>query len=97
LHNVVQITSDSLPIDVEAITVKLFGYVHIYTVRVEKLKEFRDFADVQYRDISSHSKTRWLYLSPAIHRIILMFDSLKSYFLSQYSSPKILVVFSEHQ
>jgi len=66
------------------------------TMRVEKLKEFCDFAVVQYRDILSHAKTRWLLLSPAIDRIILMFDGLKSYFLSQDSSPKILVDFFQN-
>jgi hypothetical protein len=70
LHN----ASDNLRIDAEAITVTLFGYFHIYTVWVEKLKEFCDFANVQYRDILSNAKTRWLSLSPAIDRIILMFD-----------------------
>lgn len=63
-----------LPIDIKAIIVKLFGYFHIYTVRVEKLKEFCEFADFQYRDILVHTKTRWLSLSPAIDRIILMFS-----------------------
>lgn len=93
LHNAIQCAADSLPIDVEAITVKLFGYFHISTVRVEKLKEFCEFADVQYQDILAHTKTRWLSLSPAVDRIILMFDGLKSYFLSQDSSPKLLVDF----
>jgi hypothetical protein len=65
-------------------------------VWVEKLKEFCDFANVQYRDILSHAKIRWLSLFPAIDRIILMFDGLKSYFLSQDSSPKKLVDFFQN-
>jgi len=40
-----------------------------------------------------YTKTRWLSLSPAIDRIILMFDGLKSYFLLQDSSQKILIDF----
>lgn len=88
LYNAIQCASDSLRLDVEAITVKLFDSFYIHTVRVEKLKEFCEFADVQYRDIIAHNKTRWLSLSPAIDRIILMFSGLKSYFLSQNSCPK---------
>lgn len=65
-------------------------------VQVEKLNEFGNYADVQYRDISSNSKTIWLSLSPPIDRIILMIDGFKSYLLSHYSSPKTLVDFFQN-
>jgi len=96
LHNTIQYAADSLPIDVEAITVKLFDYFHIYTVIYcsrGKLKKFCELADVQYQDILAHTKTIWLSLSSAVDRIIFMFDGLKSYFLSQDLNPKILVDF----
>ncbi|KAE9542343.1 hypothetical protein AGLY_003470 [Aphis glycines] len=47
IHNALQQAADSLPIDVESVVCKIYGYFHIYTVRVESLKEFCDFADSQ--------------------------------------------------
>ncbi|KAL4126106.1 hypothetical protein QTP88_010335 [Uroleucon formosanum] len=97
IHNSIQCASDCLPIDIESIVCKIFGFFHIYTVRVENLKEFCDFADVQYKDLLSHSKTRWLSLFPAIERIISIYNGLKSYFLSQNTCPNALKIFFENE
>jgi hypothetical protein len=83
LHNALQTSADVLPTDVEAIVNKIFQYFHIYTVRVEELKEFCDVVDVEYKQILGSVKTRWLSLQPAIARVITMFPALKSNFLSQ--------------
>jgi hypothetical protein len=40
LHNALQTSADTLPIDVQAIVNKIFQYFHIYTVWVEELNEF---------------------------------------------------------
>ncbi|KAE9531248.1 hypothetical protein AGLY_010454 [Aphis glycines] len=53
--------------------------------------------EIIYKEILSHSKTRWLSLYPAIERIILMFSALKSYFLSQNNCPNILKTFFEDE
>ncbi|KAL4100954.1 hypothetical protein QTP88_020978 [Uroleucon formosanum] len=97
IHNSIQCASDCLPIDIESIVCKIFGFFHIYTVRVENLKEFCDFADIQYKDLLSHSKTRWLSLFPAIERIISIYNGLKSYFLSQNTCPNALKIFFENE
>lgn len=97
IHNSIQCASDFLPIDVESKVCKIFRFFHIYTVCVENLKEFCDFADVQFKDLLSHSKTRWLSLFPAIERIISIFDGLKSYFLSQNNCPNALKIFFENE
>jgi len=86
-----------LPVDIEIIVCKIFGFFHIYTVRVESLKDFCNFAGVQYRDLLSHSKTRWLSLFPAIERIISIFNGLKSYFLSQNTCPNALETFFKNE
>jgi hypothetical protein len=83
LHNACQTNADILPLDVEAIVYKIFQYFHICTVRVEELKEFYDFVDVEYKQILGSVKTRWLSLQPAIARVISMFPALKSYFPSE--------------
>jgi len=97
IYNAIRQAADSLPIDVESIVCKIYGYFHIYTIRVESLKEFCDFADVQYNDLLSHSKTRWLSLYPAIDRIISIYSGLKSYFLSQNTCPTVLKCFFENE
>lgn len=97
IHNAIQRATDSLPIDVESIVCKIFGFFHIYTVRVECLKEFCDLADVQYNELLSHSKTRWLSLYPDVDRITSMYSGLKSYFLSQNICPNVLKCFFENE
>lgn len=90
VHNSIQYAADSLSTDIDSIVCKIFRFFHIYTVRVETLKEFCDFVDIQYKEMLSHSKTRWLSLQPEIDRIISMFNVLKSYFLSQNNCPNVL-------
>ena len=90
LHNSIQTAADCLPIDVEVILYKIYKYFDIYTVRTESLKEFCEFAEVEYRSLLSHTKTRWMSLFPALQRVIAMFDGLKSYFMSIEKCPRIL-------
>jgi hypothetical protein len=52
-------------------------------VCTEELKEYCDFVEIEYRQLLSHSKTRWLPLFPGIERLIHMFQALKLYFSSQ--------------
>jgi len=49
LHNAMQTSTDILSIDVECIVNKIFQYFHIFTVRVEALKEFFYFTNTQYK------------------------------------------------
>jgi hypothetical protein len=91
IHNALKTSADMLPVDVESIIInKIFRHFHIFTVRVEELKTFCNFVEVEYKSLLGSVKTRWLSLLPALERTIEMFDGLKSYFLSQEKSPKIL-------
>lgn len=87
MNNAVQSATDCLPIDVQSIVVKIYSYFHIYTVRVESLKEFCEFVQVEYHQLLGYCKTRWLALAPAVGRFLEMFAPLKSYFLSQSKCP----------
>jgi hypothetical protein len=66
LPNALHTSADILQIDVEATVNKIFQYFHIYSVRVEELKKFCDFADIEYKETLGSVKTRWLPLQPAI-------------------------------
>lgn len=72
-----QTSTDILPIDVECIVNKIFQYFHIYTVRVEELKEFYNYTSTHYRNVLGNVKTRWLSLQPTVLRIIEMYSVLK--------------------
>ena len=60
LHNGIQHGSDGLNIDLECIVFKLYNHFSIYTVRTEQHKEYRDFVDVNYKQLLRHSKIKWL-------------------------------------
>lgn len=80
VHNSVESAVGVLPIDVENIICKIYKYFHIYTVRVERLKEFCDFIDISYNQVLGYSSTRWLALLPALERILKLYPALKSFF-----------------
>jgi hypothetical protein len=93
LHNTIQTAADQLSCDVEQIVMKIFGHFSIYTVRIESLKNFCGFLDVEYHKLLSHSKTRWLSLFPSVERILKLFEPLKSFFLSTEKAPKTILDF----
>lgn len=90
INNTIQTAADSLPIDIEAVVVKMYAHFYIYTVRVETFKEFCTEAAVEYKSLLGYSKTRWLALRPAVERILKLFQPLKSYFLSHDKSPQLI-------
>lgn len=94
-NNSIHFVMDHLSVDIDSIMFKIVKHFSIYTVRVEALKEFCDNADVDFKVILSHSKTRWLSLFPVIERVLKMYQPLKSYFLSIESPPVVLKTFFE--
>lgn len=81
VHNALKTACDSLPIDIECFVVKIYSYFHIYTVRVEKLKEIcANIEGLDYSQLLGYAKTRFLALGPAISRILDMFEPLKFFF-----------------
>lgn len=97
LNNCVHHGAERMDIDIENIINKIYQYFHIYTVRTEKLKEYCEFAEVEYRKLLSHSKSRWLSLFPGITRLIEMFPALQSFFLSQEQPPTVIRKFFENE
>lgn len=97
LHNTIQHDVDVLPIEIEALVVKIYKYFHIYTVRVSQLKEFCDFAEIEYKKLLQHGNTRFLSLLPAIERILQMYEGLKAYFSSMEMCPILIKNFFEDE
>lgn len=90
VHNCVQTAVDSLPIDIEALVVKIYKYFHIYTVRVTKLKSFCEYAEIEYRKLIQHGNTRLISMMPALERILQVFEGLKAFFLDQEICPSTI-------
>ena len=85
-----------MPIDIEVLVTKIFGYFHIYTVRVERLKDFCDFFGQEYKQILGYAYVRWLSLLPALETILKLYWSLKSFFMSEKQCPKVLKHYFEN-
>ena len=85
-----------MPIDIEVLVMKIFGYFHIYTVRVERLKDFWDFVGQEYKQILSYANVMWLSLLPALERILKLYRSLKFFFMSEKQCPKVLKHYFEN-
>lgn len=46
IHNMARTALDMVPVDVEYLLTKIFGYFHIFTVRVERLKSFCEYHNI---------------------------------------------------
>ncbi|XP_052363746.1 uncharacterized protein LOC127923720 [Oncorhynchus keta] len=79
--NMAKTALDMIPLDVEYLLTKIFGYFHIFTVRVERLKSFRKFVGQEYHNILGHSHVYCLSMLPALERVLKMYVPLKSFFL----------------
>lgn len=66
IHNATRTALDTIPIDVGYLLKKIFGYFHIFTVRVERLKSFCEFVGQEYHNIIGRSSVRWLSMLPAL-------------------------------
>ena len=97
LNNCVHQGADTLDVDIENIIFKMYQHFHIHTVRTESLKEYCEFADVAYKSLLSHSKTRWLSIFPGIERLLQMYPALKAFFLSQENPPMLIRKFFEDE
>lgn len=82
-------------VDIASIVFKIHQHFSIYAVRVESLKEFCDDADVNYHNLLSSSKTRFLSTFPAVERVLKLYEPLKEYFLSLPTPPVVLSKFFE--
>ena len=90
IHNCLQCAVYCWPIDIECFAVKVYKYFYIYSVGVEELKSFCEFAGNNYNKELQHGNTRFLSLGPSIERILSTFDGLRAYFLSQEKCPVML-------
>ena len=90
VRNCLQHTVDTLPVCVESLVVKICKFFHIYIAWVSELKEFCDFADVEYQRFLPQGNTRFLSLLPALERVLEMLKPLKNNFDSQEHCPIII-------
>lgn len=97
IHNTIQTAADCRPLDIEAMTVKIYFCFYISTVRVGSFKKFCDFASVEYQRLWGYSKPTWLASMPAVERVVKLFPALKAYFLSINKCPSDQDIFLKMQ
>lgn len=68
----------TVSIDLNSIVGKTLNYFSVYTIRTESLKSFQ----VEYRQILSRSRIRWLSLYPVVNILLEMHPVLRTYFES---------------
>lgn len=93
LHNTARKACEILNVDVELVVIKIFSFFKSFTLRTERLKELCDFIDMEYHQLLSHSKVRWLTLMPAVERILKIYEGLKSLISTTENAPKFLTNF----
>ena len=90
VHNTASAASSAFSIgtgfDVEDMMVDLFYWFDYSTKRKNKLVEYAEFCDQEYRQVVKHVSTRWLSLEKSVSRTLAQYASLKSYFLSEQES-----------
>ena len=72
--------------EVEDMMVDLYYWFDYSTKRKNKLAEYADFCNQEYRQIVKHVSTRWLSLEKSVTRTLTQYASLRSYFLSEQES-----------
>ncbi|CAF5159451.1 unnamed protein product, partial [Rotaria magnacalcarata] len=80
LHNAVHTAHDDLPIDIETILCKLYSYFSRSAKRMENLKEYFDFVQVDFQVLLKYISTRWLSLLRSIDRLLDKFEPVKFVF-----------------
>ena len=95
LNNAIKQVANTLWIDVEAIIIKIYNEFRRSTKRVMQLKEYLAWMDIEWQEILKHVPTQWLSLVLAVEWVVKNFEPIKSYFLSQKHTPKILTDFFE--
>lgn len=90
LHNTCKKATNQLKIDIDSIVMKIYNEFSSSTKRTAILKQFFEWAEIEWTEILRHVPTRWLSLLPAVERLISNFEPIKSYFLSQNSISQVL-------
>ena len=87
LHNIASHALEVLyrvsKFDVEDMCIDIFYWFDKSTKRKGVLNEFCEFCDSNYREIGRYISVCWPSLEQAIHQILQLYQSLKSYFLSE--------------
>eukprot|EP00079_Xenopus_tropicalis_P010275 XP_002934983.2 PREDICTED: uncharacterized protein LOC100492546 isoform X1 [Xenopus tropicalis] len=90
VHNCAQCSVDMIPLDIQGMVTKIFGFFHVFSVRAECLKEFCEFTSQQWKEIQSYSNVRCLSLLPFLGKVLQHYAALKSFFLAEEKCPVVL-------
>ena len=90
IHNAAHACIGTLPLDIESVLIKVFGYFRVYTVRVERLRAICESAGQEHWNLLGYANVRWLSMLPALERVLLLFEPLKTFFMAEENCPRTL-------
>ena len=73
-----------LSVNVEDFVIDLYYHFRRSVKRKSQLRDYMDFNNNEVRKIIKHVSTRWLSLGKCLERTLMQWDSLDSYFISQF-------------
>ena len=99
IHNTAGAAAGTLKFDVEAIVIRIYNHFSTSAQRVENLRKFFNFVDLEWALLLRHVPTRWLSLFGAILRLHKIWPAVKSYFLSltEEETSKFIFKFVEYE
>lgn len=89
-HNSISAGCEVIPIELDAIAVKIYKHFCIHTIRNERFKTFCDEMENSYKPLKNHLSIRFLSLEPALKRILELYEPLKEYFDACLNCPRLI-------
>lgn len=72
--------------EIETFVLACYSYISSSAIRREKLRIIFERANVKFKHLKTHAKTRWATLGPAISRILYSWPMLKKFFEEENST-----------
>lgn len=82
IHNVAKQALGNLEIDMENLVLKIYSHFSVSAQRPDNIKDFYQFAETEFGEIAKHVTTKLLSLKPCIDKLLLSWEALSQYFVS---------------
>lgn len=92
MHKSALETDGTLTVYVELVVIKIFSFSKHLLFNTDRLKEFCKCVDSENNRLLSYSEICWLLLMLAFEKIIKIYRSFKSFFLSEKNTPDFLQI-----
>uniref|UniRef100_H3A0B7 DUF4371 domain-containing protein n=1 Tax=Latimeria chalumnae TaxID=7897 RepID=H3A0B7_LATCH len=81
-HNTCKHASDQLSVDIDMTVLKIYSHFSVSAKHREKLRNFFEFVEIEWKEVLRHVSTRWLSLNPAVDQLLRNWPAITAYFKS---------------